>query len=65
MLGEEISEGGSGRGGSVLWNECVKCLWVVLGVQIVLQVFVMSLCTEVSRIEHSGSGTVLGTWLRG
>lgn len=36
-----------------------------MGVQIVFQVFVMSLWTEVTRIEHSGSGTVLGTWLRG
>lgn len=30
------------------------------GVKIVLQVFVINSCMDVTRIQHSGSGTVLG-----
>ena len=32
------------------------------GVKIVLQVFVKNSCMEVTRIQHSGSGTDLGIW---
>lgn len=35
------------------------------GVQIVLHVFVMNSCVDVTRIQHSGSGTVLGIWYSG
>lgn len=35
------------------------------GVKIVLQVFVMNSCMDVTRIQHPGSGTVLGIWYSG